>query len=54
MSGEVVVPVDRVVLLSAILANNHSFEVVGEEPVIGPQVESEVPVHVRRKKCSDF
>lgn len=53
MSSEVVVPVDRVGRLLAVLADDHGSEVAGEELIVGPQVESEMPVDTRRR-CSDF
>lgn len=45
MSSKVVVSVDGVVSLSSVLVHDHSSEVVGEQLVVGPQVESEVPAN---------
>lgn len=53
MSSEVVVPVDWVGRLLAVLADNHGSEVAGEELIVGPQVESEMPVDTRRR-CSQI
>lgn len=43
VSSEVVVPVDRVALLSAVLVHDYSPEVRREQLVVGPQVQSELP-----------
>lgn len=43
MSCEVVVSVDRERSLSAVLVHDHGTEVLGEELIIGPQVEFKPP-----------
>lgn len=43
VSCEVVMPVERVTLLSAVLVHNHSSEILSEQLVVGPQVQSELP-----------
>lgn len=51
MSSKVVVSVDGVVSLSSVLVHDHSSEVVGEQLVVGPQVESEVPANTNTHCC---
>lgn len=43
VSGEEVVSVDREASLSSVLLHDHSAEVLREQLVVGPQVQSELP-----------
>lgn len=43
VAGEVVLSVDRAAPLSAVFIHDHGSEVISEQVVVGPQVQSEPP-----------